>query len=285
MIDPEIERELANIRDQFKRELSSYGELINVRNEARVEALKIALASNDKRLDLMNEIRGALTDQGARMVSRDESASANEVIEQRVEQNRVAIESRLEVVTKPLEERIEQTRVSMEARIEAITRPKWSLMTALFSICLGLIGGAWVLTGLKFEAAVAPIALLSEQVKVQVTGDAERLRILETASVGSLQADATSKIDRAQLNDRLHQSETLAGNNLAERRAQQAAMAAKLVEIETQFCASDIVRNSIHAYDQRFFAMLWAKAYPGEKYPTDNAYYPRVCNRVPGAGE
>jgi hypothetical protein len=52
-----------------------------------------------------------------------------------------------------------------------------------------------------------------------------------------------------------------------------------LVEIETQFCATDIVRNLMHANDMRIQSMLWAKAYPGSVLPTDNAYYPTICNR------
>lgn len=49
-------------------------------------------------------------------------------------------------------------------------------------------------------------------------------------------------------------------------------------EIETQFCASDIVRNLMHANDLRQVALLWKKVY-GEDYPTNNAFYPQVCNR------
>jgi hypothetical protein len=57
---------------------------------------------------------------------------------------------------------------------------------------------------------------------------------------------------------------------------------AALKEIETQFCSSDIVRNLMHADDLRVLALMWAKAFPGTVYPTDNAYYPRVCNRGDG---
>lgn len=49
-------------------------------------------------------------------------------------------------------------------------------------------------------------------------------------------------------------------------------------EIETQFCAMDIVRNLMHANDMRNASMLWEKVY-GSKIPTDNAYYPVICNR------
>lgn len=47
-------------------------------------------------------------------------------------------------------------------------------------------------------------------------------------------------------------------------------------EIETQFCASDIVRNLMHANDQRDIALMWEKLY-GQKYPTDNTFYPQIC--------
>lgn len=51
-----------------------------------------------------------------------------------------------------------------------------------------------------------------------------------------------------------------------------------LHEIETQFCGEDIVRNLMHANDQRQASIMWEKVF-GTKYPTDNAYYPTICNR------
>src|SRR6201985_3295357 len=49
-------------------------------------------------------------------------------------------------------------------------------------------------------------------------------------------------------------------------------------EIETQFCAQDIVRNLMHANDMRAMSVLWEKTF-STKIPTDNAYYPTICNR------
>jgi hypothetical protein len=54
-----------------------------------------------------------------------------------------------------------------------------------------------------------------------------------------------------------------------------------LKEVETQFCASDIVRNLMHANDLREVSLLWQKIF-GTPYPTDNAYYPSICNRHDG---
>lgn len=51
------------------------------------------------------------------------------------------------------------------------------------------------------------------------------------------------------------------------------------IEIETQFCGNDHLRNLMHANDMRIQAMLWQKVFPDSTLTTDNAYYPMVCNR------
>ncbi len=48
-----------------------------------------------------------------------------------------------------------------------------------------------------------------------------------------------------------------------------------LREIETQFRATDQIRNIMHANDMRVQAMLWKKSF-GSEYPIDNAYYPTI---------
>lgn len=78
-----------------------------------------------------------------------------------------------------------------------------------------------------------------------------------------------SRLDR--IEDRLGKSE---GNITTQ--------GAALKEIETQFCSSDIVRNLMHANELRVLSMIWTKVFPGSVYPTDNSYYPRVCNRGDG---
>lgn len=53
-----------------------------------------------------------------------------------------------------------------------------------------------------------------------------------------------------------------------------------LREVETQFRASDQVRNLTHANDLRVQAMLWKKAF-GADFPLDNAYYPEIAREPP----
>jgi hypothetical protein len=71
--------------------------------------------------------------------------------------------------------------------------------------------------------------------------------------------------------------ETQVAANAGERRAQFGVMAARLTEVETQFCGSDVVRNLMHANDLRLFSILWHKVFPDSTLPTDNAFYPRIC--------
>jgi uncharacterized protein (DUF1786 family) len=68
-------------------------------------------------------------------------------------------------------------------------------------------------------------------------------------------------------------------DRLAEERSSSIQLQTSLTEIETQFCSSDIIRNLMQANDMRMMAMVWKKLY-NQTIPTDNAYYPQVCNRA-----
>lgn len=54
---------------------------------------------------------------------------------------------------------------------------------------------------------------------------------------------------------------------------------AALIEIETQFCASDAARNLMHANDLRMYAQVYEKVF-GQSFHIGNAYYPQICNRL-----
>lgn len=55
-----------------------------------------------------------------------------------------------------------------------------------------------------------------------------------------------------------------------------AVMDIKLIEIETQFRASDQSRNVQFANQQRLDALLWEKTFAGSRFPTDAIYYPSI---------
>lgn len=54
----------------------------------------------------------------------------------------------------------------------------------------------------------------------------------------------------------------------------------QLKEVETQFRASDQVRNLMHVDTLRIQSMLWRKAF-GADYPTGNVYLPTIAQEHP----
>lgn len=52
--------------------------------------------------------------------------------------------------------------------------------------------------------------------------------------------------------------------------------AAAVQELRLSLCASDTLRNQMHADELRDRAVLWKKVF-GDTLPTDNAYYPTTC--------
>ena len=88
----------------------------------------------------------------------------------------------------------------------------------------------------------------------------------------SAQLDALSTMTDKQatrLNELGHQIDVL---QLAD-----TELSTKLVEVETQFRASDQLRNLMHANEMRIESVLWRKAFPEAPLPTDNAYYPTIA--------
>jgi len=96
--------------------------------------------------------------------------------------------------------------------------------------------------------------------------------ILAVISVGETQLST--------LDDRADRNRIQTQANMVSIAANKADTDARMIEIETQFCASDIVRNLIHANDLRITSMLVKKSF-NMTFPTDNAFYPEICQRHP----
>lgn len=228
------------------------------------------------------------------MIPRREFDEARSVIMDRVENLRVTQDAQLTSYFEPL-----------RVKVEAQSQPNWALLASCMSILMVIIAGAWMVMGLKIDGATSPIVLSLEQSKVAQAGIAERVRIIDANSQASSQADQASRADRLQINERmriiegtqqartqsiadvsnLKQQYTMIVDRLQTIRAENTKQSAALIEIETQFCAADIMRNMAHAHDMRITSMLWAKTFDqGIKLPTDNAYYPVICNRPTGTG-
>lgn len=321
--------------DELKYEIAALRALIDsndrryqVQADSEAEARLIASAALNKRLDGMNEFRAAMSDQGTRMMPRAEFESFRDIVITRIDQFRPGIAERVQTLSEQmtqviprrefdeakvaLNDKIETYRSARDARTEnelapmrtAIAdakKPNWPFLASGLSGLIAIVAGIWLVIGLKIESVQAPLQLGLEQTKVSLTSNIERVRTLEVSASASTQADGTSKIDRAQLNDRVRTIESALPNataigtdigNLKQNyglivdrqaglRADVVQQAAALIEIETQFCASDIVRNLMHAEDVRKLSMLWQKEFQVQ-FPTDNTYYPVVCNRPSG---
>lgn len=120
--------------------------------------------------------------------------------------------------------------------------------------------------GVRWQNIVSIAAL-----GITVTG--ALISLVVQASSTSVQVAALT----AQVNN-MQTQQALNVERLNETRAHEVALQASLVEIETQFCASDMLRNLMHANDLRYFSILWQNIFK-HTLPTDNAYYPMVCNR------
>lgn len=224
--------------------------------EAQKESIAIALTAMNARLAGMNELRGVLSDVESTMAPRRELEALRDRVLEKLEQQRITAETALKASVDPL-----------RSKIEEVTRPNWVLVTSCLSVLFVLITGAWLVTGLKIDQSMAPIALSLEQTKVGQAAIAERLRQAEAiqqersstvADVQNLKANYGSVIER-----------------LTTIRADASKVSAALVEIETQFCGQDNLRSQIHAQDLRTVAMLWKKVY-GDEMPIANAFYARV---------
>jgi hypothetical protein len=272
-MDEASERELICLREHFETKITANDARVQQALDTMREALSMARDGNNRRFDQMGEFRNAITDQVNRMISRQEFEFLRDSNNEKADEARRTIDARFDSELKPV-----------NARLDQIGRPNWALMASIASIFLVMVGGFWVGIGLKIEAAVSPQTLDVAQLHTTVGIDSDRLRSLEMLTSNSTAADAQSRQDRIQLNERMRGLESVVSENSGFSRQQYAVLNARLVEIETQFCASDVVRNLLHAQDQRTAAMLWAKANPGEHIPTDNAYYPSICNRQPPSG-
>jgi hypothetical protein len=134
-------------------------------------------------------------------------------------------------------------------KLEEASKPNYPLIIGVMSTVATLITGVWLIIGLRIDTAIAPTTTLLAE---------NRTRIESTAQLQNTMLERISVI-------RTDISKLTAGQT----------------EVETQFCASDIVRNLLHASDMRVVSVLWRKEFRDTPLPTDNAFYPVVCNRSP----
>lgn len=268
MIDADVAAAIAVVEERFTAKLAAQQALHDQNLASLKEAASVRASTLEERLDGMNKFREALADQTANLITRQEYMATKDALTEKTDQLRISLESRIQNTTEP-----------MESRLEAMGRPNWALMTSVASVFVVVVTGIWLVIGLKIDATIAPVTLDIAQVRAIQTTRGTTLHDIESQAVASTASDVLSRSDRGQLNDRLRSLEALVSAGRAARQASNDTIQARLTEIETQFCAADIIRNLMHAQDMRVFSIIWHKTMPTTNYPTDNAYYPQICNR------
>jgi hypothetical protein len=287
IMDELVDREFQAIRDLIAHNERARDQTVALEREAR-HTSQVHL---DARLDRMNEFRGAMADQASTFITRSEFEEAVQNGISRYEAVREHVAAQLNTHTAQFNARIEPIR----SDIERIQRTDWGMLATAGSLFLAVVAGCWLIIGLEIDTKVGPLRVDLEQSRTQTAQNTERLRFTEQAANNSTQADVGSRADRSQLNERVHQLESLSTvgqqavadlanmkstqgtiiDRLQEVRSKLATQTAQLIEIETQFCGQDNLRSQIHANDLRVMAMVWKKIF-GEEMPISNAFYARV---------
>jgi hypothetical protein len=155
-----------------------------------------------------------------------------------------------------LREKLDTSMKGVEKQITDFGKTNWPLIVASLSVVMGILAGGWVIMGLFVQSATAPQTVALGQLLSTTSNLDNRLHLVENSTFASNAADSAGRSDREQLNGRLRTLEATVHEDSAQRRSEGAAITQKLTEVETQFCASDIVRNLITAADLRLFSML-----------------------------
>lgn len=285
----EVALTLNELRAHFEGIIATNEKFYQQRYDFDQNATKAALEANDKRLNSMNEFRLALSDQTSRMITRQEVMALVDAMQERGGLARDNMGSRLEAKIVPLEQRVNQ-----------FGKTNWPLLVSFSSLLFVAMSVLWLVFGLKIDTATAPLTLTVEALKSQWSSltvqTSERIanreaqvreinRQLSTLSTDlqvARQDLASFKATQGTNSGRLTSLEQGSALNLADRRAGQAAVTQKLVEIETQFKAMSIVLNLMKDDNHQMIGVLWSKSFPGVPLPP-KSFRPALYQELPMA--
>ncbi len=193
-------------------------------------------------------------------------------------------------------------------RFEETRKLNWPMIGLLIAILPLMIAGLAFFTSSYTNSAISPLLselsqvqanqkAIADQVKEIATTQASRGRDISSLSQtsttnsellarvirderdndakisGSNTADAISRTDRQQLNDRVVKLENSVLSETSDRKEQAAEFRVQLKEVEQQFHSVSNLENLRAAQQQRLNAQLWEKTHPGERYP-DSTFFP-----------
>lgn len=229
-------------------------------NEVMLEKMTEAF---ERRLKELNGIRETFREHTLTSIPREEAQAKFE-----------ALGAKQEAAFKSQQEKIDE----LGGRLDRSRLPNYQNWIGFFSIVVGLSTLGWLLLNLQITNITGPLLADMRSEQTQLADNDNRVRKVENDSLSSIQADIASRGDRGQLNERVKVVESSMSEGQSDRKAKEASFSASLSEIEGQICSQDDTRNLMHADDLRVMSMLWQHSHLG-RYPTDNAFYPQICNK------
>jgi len=275
---------LADHIEAQKNAVATAMQALHDRWQANERAVIVAADVSNRRLDNMNEFRGALSDQQANFITKDDFAQHKRLFDEvrqtlvsealrflprtEADTRRESDVARFEQLRVSTENRLEAEVVPLRAKIEQANAPNWGLIISVMSVLLVLAAGLWTVVGLQISNAIEPVKLTAEQTKVALSAETARAAQIEEISHNYVKSVGDIEALKRQATENSDRTSAL--------RADVTRLSSAAVEIETQFCGQDNLRSQIHAQDLRIQSMLWRKLFPEAPLPTDNAFYARV---------
>lgn len=188
---------------------------------ARLDALERDFAQLSKltedRSATLEKLRDTIMDMARRMLSRDE----------------------VDAHIRSLETKVDGQIGQLREKTDAVGKPNYVLAGTLVTTLFALVGGMWVVIGLKIDTSTAPLSVQIEQIKGSEAAEARGITDLENrahsldATIAQLATEnAQSRSDREQLNSRVHQVEALIPALSTERRGQIADLSDRIRAME-----------------------------------------------------
>lgn len=153
----------------------------------------------------------------------------------------------------------------------------WQMIGVIVSAVAAIVAVGWFTVTQNVQLTMAPQSGINARVaENQIAHDQQLGKIFEGVNdlkhmaIDSSNADAVSRIDRGQLNERLRAVEASQTINLAERKAETARLNAEVLVLENEVSAQERIRCTTDMHQQQMNALLWNKAHASEPFPIVN---------------
>ncbi len=254
---------MEELREHIKEVMADRDSRQLERTALEQKAITTALAANDKRLDGMNEIRGALSDLTVHMITRKEAETAID-----------AMTARQDGKIDNLDQQVAAKLEPIDATLAQLGKTNWGLLLSAMSVVTVVIVGGWAVIGLKIDASNSPIVLNVEQLRVnKVTRDremadfGERMRAVEAQNIMSVQREATLGNSSTTASTALDRIDRTISEGGAQRRADTANMRSAVVEMDAKLNGLSNIVGLYRDTSERWAAILFEKAFPGQRMP------------------